>query len=373
MITQTIDVGLIICYQILVASMMADLARVLVVASLLGVVMAAEPNGSQAPLFEDDAPIALQLRGPLSRAYEQHRQQQASEVAGQLIYDTAEGQPVTLSVKFRQRGNIRRIACALPPLRLNLARKELAGTLFDGQDKLKLVGVCEAGRDYRRYLMLEYFAYRAYALLTPRSFDTRLLDMRYVDTDGGASMRRPAFVIEDVDALAARNGMRELGVPAVSPDELDPDATALLELFQLMIGNTDFSTTRGPDGDDCCHNVKLIAGEGAAIVPVPYDFDSAGIVDTPYALPSEQLPIDSTRTRLFRGLCKPPVHFERARERMLEREDAIIAVFDDRRALGNAMRGDVIRYLRYFFAMLKNPALFERDVLAACVAVGEAG
>ena len=186
-------------------------------------------------------------------------------------------------------------------------------------------------------------------------------------------MRRPAFVIEDVDALAARNGMRELGVPGVSPAELDPDAAALLELFELMIGNTDFSTIRGPDGEDCCHNVKLLDGGGAGIVPVPYDFDGAGIVDTPYALPSEKLPIESNRTRYFNGVCKPAAHFERARARLLEREADIIDVFDDRRALGNKMRAQSVRYLREFFTMLRDPEQFEQHVVAACIGGDAAG
>ena len=295
------------------------------------------------------------------------------EFDGQWRYERADGETVELKVEFRQRGNMRRMACSLPPLRLDFVKREVAGTLFDGQDKLKLVGVCERDRDYRDYVMLEYLSYRAYALLTPASFDTRLLELRYDDTVGSASMRRPGFLIEDVDALAARLGMKELGTPTVKHEDLDPDASAIAELFAFMIGNTDFSLIRGAKGEDCCHNIKLLTGGEGGIVPVPYDFDSAGLVDTPYALPATKLPIEDTRTRLFRGICKAPEHFERARELFLEHKDEILAVFGDRKALGNRTRAKTQRYLRAFFDVVSDPESFERDVVGACIGGAPAG
>jgi len=36
---------------------------------------------------------------------------------------------------------------------------------------------------------------------------------------------------------------------------------------------------------------------------VPYDFDHAGIVNTPYAKPAEQLKMTSIRQRRYRGYC----------------------------------------------------------------------
>lgn len=336
-------------------------------AAFAALLLVACPPAHAAPLFEEDTALEAELRGPLGRAYKQGPTATPREYDGHWRYTDAAGDAVTLRVRFRQRGNTRRVACALPPLRLNFVKGEVAGTLFDGQDKLKLVGVCERDRDYRDYLLLEYLAYRAFALLTPASFDTRLLELQYVDTAGSGSMRRPGFLLEDVDALAARLGMDELGTPTVSRDELDPDASALAELFAYMIGNTDFSTNRGPRGEDCCHNVKLLTGGERGIVPVPYDFDLSGLVDTPYALPAKALPITDTRTRLFRGLCKAPAHFDRARRRFLERQAEILALFDDSTLLGRRSRSKSLRYLGEFFEVLSEPERFEREIVSACI------
>ena len=37
---------------------------------------------------------------------------------------------------------------------------------------------------------------------------------------------------------------------------------------------------------------------------VPYDFDYAGIVSTPYAKPPDNMDIPNVKTRVFRGLCR---------------------------------------------------------------------
>ncbi|MEO1320854.1 MAG: hypothetical protein AAFV30_09835 [Pseudomonadota bacterium] len=320
-------------------------------------------------LFATEDPLEATLRGPLSKVYDDSPTGESRERTGQWIYDNAEGKRVKFKVRFRQRGNMRRQACFLPPLRLNFVKSELKGTLFDGQDKLKLVGVCDRQRQYRDFLMLEYLAYRAYALLTPASFDTRLLELRYIDSAGSESMRRNAFLIEDIDALAARLDAPALKVERAGTADLDKDAAALLELFSLMIGNTDYSTIRGPAGDTCCHNVKLFQGV-QGIVPVPYDFDGSGLVDAPYALPAKLLPINDVRTRYFNGICKAPEHFQSARAVMLAQKDGVMALFEDHEGLSSKARSKTVRYVREFFAMLESDAAFERDVVAACVGPG---
>ncbi|MEO0347299.1 MAG: hypothetical protein AAF229_13740 [Pseudomonadota bacterium] len=323
-------------------------------------------------LFAIEDPLEATLHGPLTQVYDDGPTGESRERTGQWMYNDAEGNRVTFKVRFRQRGNMRRQACFLPPLRLNFVKSELKGTLFDGQDKLKLVGVCDRQRQYRDFLMLEYLAYRAYALLTPASFDTRLLELRYIDSSGSESMRRHAFLIEDIDALATRLKAPALKVARAGAADLDGDAAALLELFSLMIGNTDFSTIRGADGDTCCHNVKLFQG-AQGIVPVPYDFDSSGLVDAPYALPAKLLPINDVRTRYFNGICKAPEHFERARAVMLVQKDAVMALFEDHEGLSNKVRSKNVRYIRDFFAMLESDDAFGRDVVAACVGPGSKG
>ena len=70
-----------------------------------------------------------------------------------------------------------------------------------------------------------------------------------------------------------------------------------MAVFEYMIGNTDWSV-------QYYQNIKLIAADSMSIpTTVPYDFDHAGIVDAPYALPAPELLLSSTRERRYRGYC----------------------------------------------------------------------
>ena len=90
-------------------------------------------------------------------------------------------------LKVRLRGNFRKmlINCNFPPIRLNFSKEEGAGTLFDGQDKLKLVTHCQDREAaYEQYVLLEYLIYKMYNQLTDLSFRVRLVEMTYEDTSG---------------------------------------------------------------------------------------------------------------------------------------------------------------------------------------------
>ncbi|MFC2096584.1 hypothetical protein ACFLQ3_02680 [Bacteroidota bacterium] len=41
------------------------------------------------------------------------------------------------------------------------------------------------------------------------------------------------------------------------------------------------------------------------LIPVPYDFDFAGLVNADYANPAEVLDIENVTERYFLGLCRP--------------------------------------------------------------------
>ena len=91
------------------------------------------------PLFEEAAALEATLTGPLGRAYRQNPRKTPTEFDGRWRYRNAAGKTVELKVEFRQRGNMRRVACSLPPLRLDFVKSEVEGTLFDGQDMLNEV------------------------------------------------------------------------------------------------------------------------------------------------------------------------------------------------------------------------------------------
>ena len=159
-------------------------------------------------------------------------------------------------------------------------------------------------------LLLEYSAYRLYNQLTPASHRVRLATIDYVGSDNRPLTTRIGFFLEDIDDVAARNGMRRAATgERIGSSQLSSADAARLAMFEYMISNLDWSMRAGPPGDRCCHNSRLLGRAGAAInlFPVPYDFDFSGLVSAPYAAPDRvrweyQTPSPITVTGLTNGL-----------------------------------------------------------------------
>ena len=116
-----------------------------------------------APLFASQDPLAVTLRTDIKLLRD--KRPDKDEVEGTLTFAGPDGAAVTVPVKVRTRGNFRRgkSNCNFPPLRLNFATKALKGTVFEGQNKLKLVTPCQDSRDdYQQYVLQEYLVYRLY-------------------------------------------------------------------------------------------------------------------------------------------------------------------------------------------------------------------
>ena len=265
-------------------------------------------QASANPLFEEDSVINVVLNAPLSQAYAQKNAQDRLWMNGSITFLAAGTSKQKLDISIRTRGIFRRANCKLPPLHLNFKRKQTKNTIFAGQDKLKLVSPCSNRESAQQNLILEYLAYKAFSQLTDYALQTRMVRVSYIDSD---NKRKPwthyAFLIENENDLAERFDSVPIHLPKINSRQLEQDHTGLVEVFQLMIANTDYSTIRGPEGRDCCHNIELIAKRNTDtnFYPIPYDFDASGLVNAKYATPSEKLSIKKVRTRLFTGRCKP--------------------------------------------------------------------
>lgn len=321
------------------------------------------------PLFRDHTVLKAVLTAPIAQAYAQRHSDVRLYFPGQWSYIDEAGETQRLDVSIRLRGNFRRQYCELPPLRLNFKKSQVKGTLFAGQDKLKLVAPCQHGLESQQKLLLEYMAYRTFEVLTDYSFGSRLIRLSYVDTDDKLkSWTDFAFVIEDEGDIGKRLGLDRANVARNRFDELDPPTTALAELFQLLISNHDYSVLEGPEGEYCCHNSVMYVREEAAgkRVPIPYDFDMSGLVDAPYASPPSHLPIRLVRTRFYRGLCQPPEVLDAAVARMLEKKDEILALFESQPELSRLSRNRNVTYIKQYYAMLEDEALFRELILDRC-------
>lgn len=321
------------------------------------------------PLFDSEEPIKAVLSAPIVTTYRQKKQDVRLYQSGELTYKISNGESRKLPVKIRTRGNYRRLNCAHPPLRLNFAKKDTKGTLFKGQDKLKLVGSCQGGNAYQQYVGLEYLAYKIWQLISPHHFKTRLIELSYIDSEKKRKpWSRTTFVIEDIADVAKRAQKVQYKKPKVEPKQMDFKATALLEMFQLLIANTDYSTLMGPGKEPCCHNARLLGNKGAnrGFIPVPYDFDVSGFVDAPYASPAAQYPINKVRQRYFSGWCKNPTHFEQAAKHIVSLKDQIYALTADAPILTDSSKRKTERYLAKYFEILESPDRMEKLVINRC-------
>ncbi|MBI9056943.1 MAG: hypothetical protein JEZ01_04140 [Labilibaculum sp.] len=246
-------------------------------------------------LFEDDEPIEICLKGNIRKLFSDRNEKSAYYPI--LFSYKEDGLEKSMQIKVKTRGNFRKLRenCTTPPLLLNFDSLEiLKSSLFQGQNKLKLVTHCKDDK----YVLREYLVYKIYQLITPNSFQVRLVKTCFEDRKKGKKSKpKLGILLEDQNCMTQRNESKLVKRLNINPIKTDRELFLQMAVFQFLIGNTDWSI-------QFLHNIKLISGnDNAALVPVPYDFDHAGIVYTPYALPAEELRMKSVRERRYRGYC----------------------------------------------------------------------
>jgi len=195
---------------------------------------------------------------------------------GTLTYFGTGGKSTDFSVIVKMRGNFRRNPdnCSFPPLRLGFLTDNSEDTLFRGLEWLKLVTHCQTdSTDFEQLILQEYLLYKTYNIISPFSFNVRLLDIKYIDSSGsGTIIQSYGFFIERPKQMAQRNGGELVKTDVMLYKNLDETSLIKLSLFQYMIWNNDWSVP-------LFHNVKFVKTTSNKLpFPVPYDFDWAGIV-----------------------------------------------------------------------------------------------
>ena len=269
----------------------------------------------------------------------------------------------TLDVKLSVRGNTRAKTdlCDFPPISLNLKKKQVEGTLFAGQNKLKLVTHCKARAINQQYVLREYYVYKLYQLISPFSFQVRLCKISYIDTDQKYDLEPQfGFLIEDIDDLAERNNMAEFDGKIGNQDACYREFLDRLTVFEFLIGNLDWSIPNR-------HNFKLIYGDDYPIpVAVPYDFDFSGMVGTNYAQPPQDIDISTVKTRVFRGLCRPEGSYEKTIQYYLDIKPQIYELYKSSPYLDEKSINSAIKYLDSFYKIAENPKQVHSKINKAC-------
>jgi hypothetical protein len=264
------------------------------VPSNLRIAIADQKPSPEKSLFDTDEELNISLKGDV-RSVLNDRSDNPQNHPFDLLYkkDSTE---IIIPVQLKTRGHYRKLKenCNYPPLLIQFGKDgPKLNSAFREQSKLKLVMPCEGDE----YVIREWLVYKLYNLVTPNSFKARLVKVKLKDIKNKKS---PApfygILLEEEKQLAKRNASTSIE-RKIKPRETQTDLFLKMAVFQYMIGNTDWSI-------EFMQNIKLLMPEGEIVpIPVPYDFDHAGIVNTSYAAPAPELQMSSIRQRRYRGYC----------------------------------------------------------------------
>jgi len=350
---------------------MLNCRKLLFVAALLfavPVAMALEP-GEPDPLFQDDKILEISISAPMQTLLGERPNDRY--LRGTLSYEEVDGSIVDFDVGIRTRGNFRRQSsiCPFPPLRINFKKSETKDTLFDKQDKLKLVAHCRDNSErYEQNIIKEYLAYRILNTVTEISYRVRLARITYRDSEQKYDDRlRYAFFIEHKKRVSDRLGLPVFSTDRIRTSDLEGRYSDLSSLFQYMIGNTDFSPIAGPEGEECCHNSTLFGHEGGSIYSIPYDFDMAGLVDAPYAEPNPRFRIRSVTQRLYRGRCEYINNLQTSLQLFQDNRGAIYGLIESQEQLEESTRKRVRKFVDRFYKVIDAPKKVHREIETQCI------
>ena len=320
------------------------------------------------PLFDDDSMIAVTIEGPLQTIM--RKRDESEEYPAIFKFADAAGSEQTLDIQLRIRGKFRakKETCNFAPLRVNFKKKQVQGTLFEGQDKIKLVTDCQSSKSsYQQILLKEFLAYKILNVLSDRSFSARLLRVTYIDTDRkGKSRESYAFFIEDKEHIADRLGLELVEIKRTYYGALDPAQANLVYVYEYFISNTDFSLLAGPSDSNCCHNTVLYQNAGEAYISIPYDFDQAGLVEAPYASPNPKFKIRNVRQRLYRGRCAHNSHLNSTFQLFLAKRDDISQLVNGLDGFDQRSAKRTMSFIDNFYEDISTPKTVQKKFTNKC-------
>jgi len=277
----------------------------------------------------------------------------------ELAYKRTDGSWKSIHLKIRARGNFRKKNCYFTPLKLKIKKKEARESIFKGQKKLKLVLPCLNQTSKDDNVIKEYMIYKMYEVISPYYFSTRLVDIEYEDLKTRKSQlhQLKGVLIED-DETVAKRIEGKVSKRKFSPEGYDYLAAVRNAMFQFMVGNTDYSIT-------IQHNTKAVFVD-KKFIPVAYDFDMAGFVNTSYSVVSqtrkEKLPIEEVTERYYMGYQRDYKLFEQVRQEFITHKEDLLTLinahesyFDNKGSFANARK-----YIQDFFRILANEVAFKK-------------
>jgi hypothetical protein len=314
-------------------------------------------------LFKRTEPIEITITTGLAKLIRDRDSTDRVKHPAELAYKDSTGASVKLPVTLRTRGHFRRQArnCDFPPLKLELTKDAAKKTVFDGNRTLKLASNCRPpNTEYEQYILQEAVLFRMYTLITPWSYRVRLAHVTYQDSTGKTKpIASWAFLVEDVNDLAQRRNTKPIVQKGARFDDLELETWGYAELFQYMIGNTDWSVSG-------LHNITLLKDSIGTVVGVPYDFDWSGAVSARYAVPNSQLPIHNVQDRLWRGDCRSVEELTPLLDHFKQKRPALDSTYLNLEPLAPAVKERMRKYFQEFWTFIDNPKRVAAEFKRSC-------
>jgi hypothetical protein len=310
-------------------------------------------------LFSENSVLTISLRGNIKQLLRDDGDNPRKHPV-QVVFKGADSIERSLPSTIRTRGNFRRTSgnCSYPPLLIDFIKGDAhKASLFKGVDKCKLVMPCQGDE----YVVREWLVYKIYNLVSPKSFQARLVKIKLEDA---GSKKRPdpfyGILLEDEKKMAKRNNTVSVE-RKLRPEQTETDAFLKMAVFEYLVGNTDWSV-------QFMQNIKFIATDSNAIVTtVPYDFDHAGLVDAPYARPAEELRMRSVQERRYRGYCiKNMKQFDASIALFNRIKKDLYKLYTDCAYIDEKYKKSTLRYFDEFYATINNPAALQKEFGYPC-------
>ena len=327
----------------------------------VNLVAEAQKNNHEVDFFLEDSPIKLTLFTDVI-ALQNDKSKEPEYIQGMLLHHLSKYDRESFNIKVKARGNTRRLTslCEFPPLKLNFKKGEVKNTSFEGIDKVKFVSQCRKDELFKEFVLEEYLLYKTYNILTDYSYRVRLVEIEIKDHKLRTEpIKMTGFFIEDDKDLGKRTSSKQFKEVVYSQDSCEAESVDIMSMFQYMVGNTDWYINTK-------HNIDVFETKDGSLFPVPFDFDFAGVINTPYAQPSKEIPIKRVTQRFYKGSCRNPDAYNPVIELFNDKKDQINALYNSFEYLPKPVIKKSLKYYAKFYKILNNPSIAESSFYQAC-------
>jgi hypothetical protein len=315
-------------------------------------------------LFEIKEPLNLTLKFDVKQL--QKTKWKELYIPAELTCNVNENFEVVHEVRVKARGNIRKTVCHRPMFWVNIRHAGIEAEDLTDVVKMKMVIRCKSSNTYDDYVLREYLTYQIWNLLSPYSFNTRLVKLKIIDTGRKNKESEDwAFLIEPEAMMADRNNCMPIKNDRLSLRTVDKEWMDKVAIFSYMVGQSDYSVTGR-------HNLKILTSKEygtTGFIPVPYDFDYCGLVNTEYAIPGETLEsigLSSVRERYYLGACRSEEVYKKNVDWLASYRDEIIDLIRSFEYLDESEKEDLLDYIGSYYKESEQSWFLGRSIDATC-------